>query len=368
MFLMLGVTSVGWAQGTAQVQFVGLPSQLSSVGLNTIEQDYRTGRYPVQFIYNDPTGESANFRFRFEVEYNGQPVLNVISDPVTYQPGVYLYQTFQDPPRVRFSGGYPDLLRRLDAGLLRRINATGRLPEGEYVITLEVESMAADRLIATLPAQHVVSVRIAEPPVLISPQNGALVTAPTPQFAWTPATGLPAGVLPDYILRIVEIKPGQNKLTAIEGNIPQVDDVISGRSTFTYLPNQLPLQNGKRYAWQIRATEPTGQINFADDGTTEIYTFTYGDIGIDRYVWTYPSENNPLIRIPIPEYAKDDMDRLTVSGEFAGTVNGESVWANFGSESNAAEFQVTGTPPDATLELTRGAVRLSNGMTITPGN
>lgn len=370
-FLFLLVASAAGiearAQSTAQVQLTGVPPQLSSVQLGVIERNYRAGMYPVQFIYNDPSDRPAVFRFRFTVRYNGSVVLEMTSDPTRFLPGIYLYRTFRDAPQVRFPGGQNALLRNLAPSLRRQIENTGRLPEGDYEIELEAEPMDPTRLISSLPGRATVSARVAEPPVLIYPSNGALVTEATPQFSWSPATGVPGNTMVQYSLRIVEINAGQTPLQALRSNIPHVETVVTGTTTFTYLPNELPLQNGRRYVWQIVASGATEILPFSDNGETDIYTFTYGDQGVQRYVWRYPSTEDPLIEVPIPEYAMGDLG-LSVTGVFSGTVQGETVWADFGGEGDAAIFDVQGTPPNATLELKVGTVKLSNGMTITPGN
>lgn len=365
LLLLLGPEWAARAQGTAQVQFMGVPPQLSSVQVGTIERNYRAGQYPVQFVYNDPSGRAATFRFRFTVEYNGTVVLETTSEPTTVQPGVYVYRTFRDAPQVRFPIGARELLNDLDPSLQRRINKTGRLPEGEYVFTLDARPVDPNRLISSVPGRATASVRIAQPPTLVYPADGALVTEATPQFSWSPATGLPDGTMSAYTLRVVEMSPGQTPLQALRSNIPHVETVITGTTTFAYLPNELPLENGHRYAWQISARAATGSIPFAENGETEIYTFTYGEHGRERYVWHYPSAEDPLIEVPISEYA-EGQEGLTVSGVYSGTVKGETISADFGSEGDAAVFRVEGTPPNAELTLKAGVVKLSNGMTITP--
>lgn len=370
--LLVLLAIAGWtepvrAQSTAQVQLIGVPPQLSAVQFNTLVRNYQAGMYPVQFIYSEPSGRAATFRFELRVRYNGSIVLNLTSDPVTVQPGVYTYQTFQDTPAVRFPGGLNTLLQNLDGPLRRRINESGRLPEGEYEIVLEPRAADPTRLISVLPGRATVTARVAEPPVLITPVNGARVTEPTPQFSWSPATGLPAGIVPQYVLRIVEMDTGQEPFRALRGNIPHVETIVAGTTTFTYLPNELPLEEGCRYVWQITARDAEGTVSFADRGETEIYTFTYGSLQRDPYVWRYPSEANSLFEVEISQYVTTDFG-IRVSGVYRGTVEGEPVSFDFGAESDPATFDVDGESPNATLQLTGGTVKLSNGMTITPGN
>lgn len=367
LLLLVGLPESARAQSTAQVQLIGVPPQLSAVQFNSLVRNYRAGMYPVQFIYNEPSGRAATFRFELRVRYNGNIVLEMTSDPTTFRPGVYTYRTFRDAPEVRFPGGLSTLLQNIDGPLRRRINNSGRLPEGEYEVVLEARPADPTRLISVLPGRATVTARVAEPPVLISPVNGARVTEPTPQFSWSPATGLPGGTAPQYVVRIVEMDAGQEPFRALRGNIPHVETVVAGTTTFTYLPNELPLEEGRRYVWQVTARDADGAVSFADGGETEIYTFTYGSPQRDAYVWQYPSQANPLFEVEISDYVSTDFG-ISVSGVYRGTVEGESVSFDFGTQGAPATFDVSGVAPNATLELTSGTVKLSNGMTITPSN
>ncbi|NIQ56430.1 MAG: hypothetical protein GWN71_24570, partial [Gammaproteobacteria bacterium] len=58
-----------------------------------------------------------------------------------------------------------------------------------------------------------------DPPELITPANGAVVTAPQPVFQWTPIAAPPDLGL-TYRVRIVERLPGQTPQTALQANIP----------------------------------------------------------------------------------------------------------------------------------------------------
>lgn len=367
LLVLAGVAGPVRAQSTAQVQLIGVPPQLSAVQFNTLVRNYRAGMYPVQFIYNEPSGRAATFRFELRVRYNGRIALEMTSNPTTFRPGVYTYRTFQDTPAVRFPGGLGTLLQNLDGPLRRRINESGRLPEGEYEIVLEARPADPTRLISVLPGRATVTARVAEPPVLITPVNGARVTEPTPQFSWSSATGLPTGIVPQYVLRIVEMDTGQEPFRALRGNIPHVETIVVGTTTFTYLPNELPLEEGRRYVWQVTARDAEGTVSFADQGQTEIYTFTYGSLQRDPYVWRYPSEADPLFEVEIADYVTTDFG-IRVSGVYRGTVEGETVSFDFGSEGDPATLDVDGVPPNVTLQLRGGTVTLSNGMTITPGN
>ena len=367
VFLALTTAGTGYAQSTAQVQLIGVPSQLTAVEYTTLERNYRSGLYPIQFIYNNPSGRAATFRFEFRVRYNGSIVLEMTSDPTTFQPGVYTYRSFRDAPRVRFPGGQNALLQNLDSELRRRIIDNGRLPEGEYEVILEARPADPTRLISSLPGRAIVSARVAKPPVLIYPSNGAIVTELTPQFSWSPATGVPGGTVVQYVVRIVEMNAAQEPLRALRGNIPHVETVVSGTTTFTYLPSELPLEEGRRYVWQVTAQGQDGTLSFTEGGETEIYTFIFGDTSQEPYVWRYPSATAPLFEVEIPDYVAVDFG-ISVSGVYSGNVKGEPVSFDFGTEGSPATFDVQGAPPNATLELTTGSVTLSNGMTITPNN
>lgn len=350
----LGRPGTARAQGDAQVLLIGVPPLLSAPLLADIERDYEAGLFPLQFIYNNPTGGAVEFQFRLVIELEGLVILDVMSDPVTYTSGVYFYRTFDDPPAVFFPGGYDGLLAALDPGVRDQIEQSGRLPEGNYLLILEAVPTDRMLLIASVPGMAFFTVRYAEPPLLLTPPDHAIVAEALPVFSWTPAIGLPPGTTAEYNLRIVEVIPGQTPLQALEGNIPHVETTLTGITTFSYLPGELPLNYGRLYVWQVIARDVAGQVPFTNNGETEIFTFSYGE-GAGGVVWRYPA-SNPFIEFPINDPVVFSRG-LQVDGDYVGTVAGEAM---------NATFEGVLLHPE-THQLLAGTVTLASGVTIGPG-
>ena len=69
--------------------------------------------------------------------------------------------------------------------------------------------------------------------------------------------------------------PSQLPAKALSANVPQFERILTGTPMFVYPPDALPFQIGKIYAWQIQAIDANGQAATANQGKSEIRTFTY---------------------------------------------------------------------------------------------
>ncbi len=278
LLLLLGLCGVpeALAQGTAQVIVSGVPPILRSPLVADQVQAYRQGRYPIQFLFTQPSAAPQTFRFRFVLEKDGQVLAETTSEPTSFLPGVYTYRTLRDEPAVRFADRIEDLYDQLPPDLRDAVRQTGALPEGLYTLTLE--PLAEDNpLITTLPATVVFSVQYAQPPLLFTPADGALVGQAYPIFSWTPVTA-PATVPIVYDVLLVEVLPGQTPLQALQANRAHATASLTGQTSFTYTPDLLPLREGARYAWQVTARAADDSLPFTNDGRSEVYTFIYTPI------------------------------------------------------------------------------------------
>lgn len=269
--------SPSYAQGTIRVNVSGVPPVLSTPLIGELEQNVRQGRYTTQVTYQNPSGEPVEVRFRVRFRYEGESIAEIQSQPVTYQPGTYVYRTFDETPEVQFRTSGQELVKQLRERLRRHAVRSGVLPEGEYVVEIEPELVRPERLITPIRGMAQTTVRYPQPPTLISPANGATLTAGVPVFSWTPVQGTPGDIF-DYELLIVEVRPGQTPLQAIESNRPVTGrrPVTVQQTSFSYTRRLPPLEEGQTYAWQVRARETTQEVPLRDEGETPIHTFTYG--------------------------------------------------------------------------------------------
>jgi hypothetical protein len=265
------------AQGTLRATVTNVPPVLSSPFVADIEQNIRQGRYGVQLTYAAPGGAPVTARLRLTVRHEGTRVLETTSQPASFEPGTYLYRTFDERPRLAFPASAQDLIDQLTGRLREQVIRGGVLPEGEY--TIEATPVLADPAAAVSPiaGTAVTTVRYPEPPELVSPADRQAVTTERPVFSWTPVNAAGGDVFA-YELLIAKVLPNQTPVQAIEANrlVTGPEPVeLRQRTSFPYTAERPPLEAGARYAWQVRARETTQGVPLSDEGESAIHTFTY---------------------------------------------------------------------------------------------
>nr|MBX2821420.1 hypothetical protein [Rhodothermaceae bacterium] len=294
---LLGASSLltrsSHAQGTVYVQIDGIPPVLESPLLSEFERKYRQGSFRVQFVFISPTRQPRPFQFKLTLEHDGEQLIEMDSEPISFEPGVYSYATFDDDPAIIFPLSYDEWLGQLNPELAN----TGILSEGDYLLKIEALPTDPNSLIPSIPGVALFTVRYAEPPLLLTPPNEAHISAQLPIFSWTPVTGAPLGSTMEYELLITEVLSEQTPAQALESNIEQAHKALIEQTSFVYSPNELPLEPGKVYAWQVQARDVNDQLPILDRGATEIYTFSIlGEgLGTGLTAWSFPI-SSPFLR------------------------------------------------------------------------
>jgi hypothetical protein len=295
--LSLALPAAAAAQGIAQAVVSGVPPILQSPFIGDLERDYRTGRFNMHF--NFTVRAAAGFRFRVSLEKDGKMLMETLSAPIVYEPGQYAYATFDGSPAIRFPGGSADRYQQLEKSLGAAVVRSNVLPEGRYLLRLEPEPLDLARGITTIPALVPFEVRFPEPAVPITPVADAMVVTPYPQFTWLHQ--LPPGVFPEFELLLVEVLPSQTPLQALRGNRPLARERVHA-PTFVYSPEQLPLEPGRTYAWQLvtSATLQGHALPVRDEGRSEIRTFRYDPPGIMPPAPVAPDPAPPAAACAVP--------------------------------------------------------------------
>jgi hypothetical protein len=154
-----------------------------------------------------------------------------------------------------------------------QIDQSGRIPEGHYTGCVDIQN--ADGMTVAGEICSDFSIVYPEPPQLIAPGNGELISNSTyPVFQWSPIF-VPSAYQAHYSLRIVKLLPGQIPAKALEANVPQFERSDITGSNFVYPPDALPLEDGATYAWQIQVLDQNGFPASQNHGRSQIYTFTY---------------------------------------------------------------------------------------------
>ncbi|WP_316772509.1 carboxypeptidase-like regulatory domain-containing protein [Pedobacter frigiditerrae] len=156
---------------------------------------------------------------------------------------------------------------------------TSRLPEGDYTFCLQAVDMDNNQVITNTAPQGCTSVTIAYPeaPILINPSANGSVFSRTPQsvvFNWINPGFAPIGT--QYVLQVAEmplISTDPNQVLN-SASFPLVNKTLNG---FSYIlsPADPPLIAGKRYAWRVKAIDPSGKIIFKNGGISQANIFNY---------------------------------------------------------------------------------------------
>ncbi len=161
----------------------------------------------------------------------------------------------------------------LSGNLQNLLQRTGRLPAGQYQLSVEVVNTAGD-IVRTKQSKpfYVVSYQL---PVLMQPANGASLDAHIAQnvitFRWTslvPTT--PEQTF--YRIQVFEILPGQTPMQAFRGNRPLLDEPVGrGMTQYIWHPN-LPMQDStanNQFIWTIQTLDAKGLPVPSADMTTQ---------------------------------------------------------------------------------------------------
>lgn len=160
-----------------------------------------------------------------------------------------------------------------DREIERLASRTGRLPEGEYTACA-----AATDVDGFILAEACLgfSVFYPDPPLLLAPLDGAVLDRQDELFQWTPVQ-VPAGMEPQYVLRVAEVLEGQIPAEALAANIPHHESTDLFAPNLQYPFEATPLESGKTYAWSVRAFDANGYPVSTNDGRSEIWTFRYDE-------------------------------------------------------------------------------------------
>lgn len=263
-------------QGTTTVNVTGIPPVLPSPFVNDLENNYYQGHYQMQVNYTSTNPVPVDFVYEIYLTRNGSEILSATSQPVSYTPGTYFYQSFDDIPAISFPESFFDYFT---GDVAEQIIRAGILPEGSYALQIEVVPLDAFSGINSIPSTIFFEVIYPQPPMLVSPMDDTSAPPVYAVFSWTPIVGAP-GFIFEYELLIVEVFPGQTAQQAIESNYEHLN-ITTQQPLFIYTHEHLPLELGSTYAWMVTARDINDQLPLSDDGQTEVFTFTVEDIFAD---------------------------------------------------------------------------------------
>ena len=290
------IAEPGQAQPTAQVNIIGIPQVLPSPFISDFEANVFGGTYQVQVNVLGAGALSERIRFRVRLTLDGEILVDEESLPVDLNQGMNMLTPF--PDNVFFDVSLADVLDKLPGSRIRQAYQTGAFPEGNYTLTIE-PILAQSGAPAGAPGVANFSVLYPQPPILIAPSDESLLaeSMSVPVFSWSPIMG-PPGTSFEYEFLLVQLFEGQSPGDALVSNRAHAEATLMS-NIFPYTPDNLPLEVGESYAWQITARDVNGQIPVKNDGKSEIYTFTYGDDEDDE---SEEEDGPPTIVSPVPDF------------------------------------------------------------------
>lgn len=103
---------------------------------------------------------------------------------------------------------------------------------------------------------------------LVSPYDQQVIYTFTPSFFWT--FNFTGDNILDYSIKVSELRPDQTYTDAIQFNPPLVFEQGLQQTSFMYPLSAFPLQDDKKYVWQVEATVG-GRVKYL----SEIWMFQY---------------------------------------------------------------------------------------------
>ncbi|GHV64321.1 hypothetical protein FACS1894199_02290 [Bacteroidia bacterium] len=154
---------------------------------------------------------------------------------------------------------------------------TGQLPEGFYRFSVELRHFITGRPVGN-PGKAMAWIAIGKPPTLKSPEDKAelgQIQGAALTFSWIPTiVGVPNGGA-QYKFELWELRiPGINPNVIVQ-SMPAKYTATQMHSTLIVHPTEMFLEPGMNYAWRVTASDIAGMLPYAQDGHSEVRTFTY---------------------------------------------------------------------------------------------
>lgn len=258
VFLAIGTAPVAQAQAWSLILFVDpYPSPYPS--------DWETNPNLSTLTIVNPTGQDRDVRLVYQVVNSaGQVLANGRSDLLNIPAGA---------PTIFTS--YIDIAgsSSRDRATQARIERTGRIPEGTYRACV---TMADAGGFVLGDACAMFTIVYPDPPFLLGPGAGEVVSVAAPFFLWTPVQVPPAFEV-RYALQIAAVRPSQTPEEALNAAVLHFQGADLEVTNLQYPVDGQPFEPGTRYAWRVVAVDQGGFPPSSNGGSSEIRTFRYDD-------------------------------------------------------------------------------------------
>jgi hypothetical protein len=285
LFLLISITSIA-QQFPVDCRILLMPPYSGNLA------DYTASptKFRVQLLLRDFTKASVDVSLRIRLKGPGVNLEN---------PEGYL-----SPNAIKLTPGVPVLVSGLeltDNFSIANFEAQGidladliagtPLPTGSYDWEVMAIETYRNRQVSNLATARM-TVSINQPPLLNAPANNSVLTPTAPQnvlFSWTPRhTANPAlanGVVYTFFLYEIDDDPSTGSggvsatevLEVVNSGLAPYRVIETSNPSLAFGPSEVPLQRGKRYAWQVQVSDLAGKEGFQNNGFSEVHSFKYGD-------------------------------------------------------------------------------------------
>ncbi len=254
-----------------------------------------TDRVFITAVFNDFSVPSFDVRFKFTIKSGNVTIQtnpNAVYEPIRLIPGELEQYTGFDLSE------YFNINNLIVSGISQSDLLSGQgLPEGVYTFTVEVVDYRSGITISN-QAMAMAPVFLNDPPQIVFPICGSTIDEIEPQniqFQWLPMhLGSPnSSFTTEYELTLVEVPEGLNPEEAVRSALPTFQTTVS-TNNFLYDVSAPLLENGKTYAYRVRAIDTDNLGLFKNDGFSDVCWFKFG-FNTDGNIRLKGPENNAIV-------------------------------------------------------------------------
>jgi hypothetical protein len=172
---------------------------------------------------------------------------------------------------------------RFTGSTAQAINQTGRLPQGSYLLSVQIVEAAT---LAPLSVEQTRPFLVSsyQLPILMQPMQDQVLQPTISQqvitFRWTPLSPQPTQQRISYQLQVWEVQDAQTPMQAFRSNQPLLNQSVVGATQYIWQP-QLYMGDSlqhRQFVWTIQTLDPEGLgiNNGVGDGRSEPAWFSIG--------------------------------------------------------------------------------------------
>ncbi len=155
----------------------------------------------------------------------------------------------------------------------KRVTASNRIDDDQYTVCAELFELPDETSLARICTNF--EIRAASAPVLLQPEDGAVITVKYPVFQWIPSRTINR-IDALYTLTVRPVRQTQSPQQSFESASVTVFEK-SGLTFPTVMmgTDAIELEDGQNYVWQVQAFDRSGKPLGENEGKSEYRTFRY---------------------------------------------------------------------------------------------